>query len=339
MSLIRDAYKRNKNKEEIGLDHGAQSGRQRTINRDGTYNIRRITGDTINFELYHWLINTSWKHYWIVVFLFYGSVNFIFAVAYYLIGNIHISTIQSSPDAISDFMQCFFFSNQTFTTVGYGGMYPTGLLSSWVASIEAFIGLMTFALATGTLYGRFSRATSKVVFSRNAIITPTTNQHIAFQFMAANKRTSNLMEMEATVNFSWVNTENGEKFRQFKLLNLELAKIAMFPTSWTVNHIIDEESPLYGMTYEDIKEKEVEVFVTLRGFDETYSQLVYSRMSYTASDVVYGAKFQRPFYVGEDGRLVMDIPKVGSYDLVDLPQVHISIDNMAHGLSQSTEEF
>jgi inward rectifier potassium channel len=337
MSLIRDAINRNRNKEDIGLDHGAQSGRQRTINRDGSYNMRRITGDAFNFELYHWLINARWSYFWLAVFLFYGSVNVVFASIYYLIGTQYIYGI-SATDTINDFMQCFFFSNQTFTTVGYGGMHPIGLLSSWVASLEAFIGLMSFALATGTLYGRFSKATSKVVFSRNAIIAPA-GQHLALQFMAANKRNSNLMETEAIVNFSWVNKINGESYRQFKQLNLELSKIAMFPTSWTINHIIDEESPLYGMSYEDMKEKEIEVFVTLRGFDETFSQIVYSRMSFTAADVVYGAKFQRPFYIDETGKLVMDIRKVGSYDLVELPKQSYSIDKANLNTLLEPEQF
>jgi inward rectifier potassium channel len=106
---------------DIALDR-AQQGRQRTVNLDGTFNIRRITGDRINFDLYHWIITTSWTHYWLVVFIFM-SMNVLFAVIFYLAGTENIKGISSS-DGISDFMQCFFFSNQTFTTVGYGGMHP-----------------------------------------------------------------------------------------------------------------------------------------------------------------------------------------------------------------------
>ncbi|MCW3124531.1 MAG: Ion transport 2 domain protein [Bacteroidetes bacterium] len=323
MSLLRDRINRNRNNVDIGLDHGAQAGRQRTVNLDGSYNIKKITGERIDFDLYHWLITTSWNKYWLTVFLFYGFVNFIFAVFFYLAGPQNIAGI-SPTDNINDFMQCFFFSNQTFTTVGYGGMHPTGLFSSWLASMEAFIGLMSFALATGTLYGRFSKPKPNLKFSRNMIIAPV-GEVTGLQFQLANQRASNIMDLEATVNFSWVDNTEGDQLRRFKQLNLELSKIAMFPLSWTINHIIDEQSPLYGMTEEEMKRDEIEIFVSLRGFDETYAQTIYIRMSYTWKDLIYGAKFQKPFYVGPDGKVVMDLRKVGSYDLAELPKKTIEI--------------
>ena len=334
MSKLRDRINQNRNKLDIGLDHSAEKGRQRTVNLDGSYNIKRITGETIDFDLYHWLITTSWKHYWIVVFLFYGMVNVIFAFVYYALGIDSIGGIIHG-DSLHNFLQCFFFSNETFTTVGYGGLHPTGIATSFVASLEAFLGLMSFALATGTLYGRFSKPKPRIKFSPNAIIAPF-GDGTAFQFMIANQRNTNIMELEAIVNFSWVDKSEGDSYRRFKMLNLELSKIAMFPTNWKINHIIDEESPLYGMTLDDILEKEIEAFITLKGFDETYSQTVYIRMSYTAKDVIYGAKFQRPFYVGEDGQLIMDLRRVGSYDLVPMPTpVPVEIEKHLETIAES----
>lgn len=334
MSLIRDRINKNRNRLDIGLDHSAEKGRQRTVNLDGSYNIKRITGDTLDFDLYHWLITTSWKNFWIVVFFFYGIVNGLFAVVYYAIGIDAIGGV-IHMDKLHDFLQCFFFSNETFTTVGYGGLHPTGVATSFVASLEAFLGLMSFALATGTLYGRFSKPRPKIKFSANAIIAPFGEQ-TAFQFMIANQRNSNIMELEATVNFSWVDKSEGDSYRRFKLLNLELSKIAMFPTSWKINHVIDEESPMYGMTGQDLLDREIEAFITLKGFDETYSQTVYIRMSYTAKDLIYGAKFQTPFYVGETGQLIMDLRKVGSYDIVALPErPHVEIEKHLETIAES----
>jgi inward rectifier potassium channel len=334
MSKLRDRINQNRNRLDIGLDHSAEKGRQRTVNLDGSYNIKRITGDTLDFDMYHWLITTSWKNYWIVVFLFYGVVNGIFALVYYAIGIDSLAGIVHT-DPFNDFLQCFFFSNETFTTVGYGGLRPTAISSSFVASLEAFMGLMSFALATGTLYGRFSKPRPRIRFGKNAIIAPF-GDLTGFQFIIANQRSSNIMELEVTVNFSWVDKTDGDSYRRFKILNLELSKIAMFPTSWTINHIIDEESPLYGMNMEDLSKKEVEAFITLKGFDETYSQTVYIRMSYTAKDFIYGAKFQRPFYVGETGQLVMDLRKVGNYDLVPMPErVNVEIEKHLETIAES----
>ena len=278
--------------------------------------MRRIARDAFDFELYHWIINTSWKNYWIAVFAFYASMNFLFATAFYYLGTQNIAGISSS-DSISDFLQCFFFSNQTFTTVGYGGMHPTGLASSWVASMEAFIGLMSFALATGTLYGRFSKPSSRILYSKNAIIAPF-REGAAFQFMVANERSSNLMELEVTSNFSWIDSSTENPNRQFLQLKYEVSKIAMFPTSWTLVHVINEESPMYGMTLQAMKDAEVEIFILIKGFDESYSQTIYSRSSFTAKDIVFGAKFVRPFFVDETGMLVLDLRKVGEYEKMEM---------------------
>jgi inward rectifier potassium channel len=332
MSKMRDRI--NRNRLDIGLDKEAQQGRQRTVNLDGSYNIRRITGERIDFDLYHWLITTSWNHYWLVVFLFYGIVNGLFALVYYFIGIDAITGIIHT-NTLGDLMQCFFFSNQTFTTVGYGGMHPTAIFSSFVASLEAFLGLMSFALATGTLYGRFSKPKPRIKFSTNAIIAPF-GEMTAFQFVIANQRSSNIMELEAAVNFSWVDKSEGDSLRRFKALNLELSKIAMFPMSWTINHIIDEESPMYGMSAEEILSREIEAFITLKGFDETYSQTVYIRRSYTAKDIIYGAKFERAFYVGETGQMTMDLRKVGNYENVAMQApARIEVEKHLEAISES----
>ena len=135
------------------------------------------------------------------------------------------------------------------------------------------------------------------------------------QFMVANELNSTLMEMEARVNISWSETDaNGKSTRKFQQVKLEIDKIAMFPTSWIVNHPIDEESVLYGKSLQEIKEMETEVFVLLKGFDDVFSQTIYSRQSYTADQFVWGAKFIRPFHVNQAGRLTMDITKVGQFE-------------------------
>ncbi|HWB64247.1 MAG TPA: potassium channel family protein [Chitinophagales bacterium] len=309
--------------EDIGLDYGGQKGRQRSINADGSYNLERITGSMFgNFTLYHWLITTNWTRFWLVAFGFYGVMNLIFASIYYSLG-IHSLNNLDGMDSVSRFLYCFFFSVQSFTTVGYGELHPVGLTSNFVATIEAFLGLMTFALATGTLYGRFSKPTHRIKYSKNIVISPF-KDITALQFIIANQLQSPLIEMEARVNISWLEEgEDGKPLRKFQQAKLEVDKISMFPTSWTINHPIDDESALFGKTMEEIQRADVEVFVLLKGFEETFSQTIYSRQSYTANQFIYGAKFRRPFFVNEKGKLVMDLTKLGDYDkiIVNIPHL------------------
>lgn len=177
---------------------------------------------------------------------------------------------------------------------------------------------MTFALATGTLYGRFSKPTHRIKYSQSIIIAPY-QDGTGLQFMIANQLNSPLVEMEARINISWMEEEDGKQVRKFQQGKLQVNTINMFPTNWTINHPIDEESALHGKSLEDIARSGVEIFVLLKGFEETFSQIIYSRHSYTADQFIYGAKFKKPFYVNENGKLVMDLTKVGEYDLVKIP--------------------
>jgi inward rectifier potassium channel len=324
MSKIRRAIDRMKAGEDLGIDRTAHKGRQRTINPDGSYNMERKTGRLLgNFYLYHWLITASWRHYWMVVFGFYGVMNVIFASIYYFIGVDQLSGAEGTTPAIQ-LMHCFFFSAQSFTTVGYGGIFPVGKMANFVATFEAFTGLMTFALATGTLYGRFSRPVSNIKYSSNIIIAPY-KDITGMQFMVANEMSSSLMEMEARVNISWSEDDGtGNIIRRFQQISLEIDKIALFPTSWILNHPINEESALYGRSIEEIKKIDLEVFVLLKGFDDIFSQTIYSRHSFMAEQFIYGAKFRRPWIINEEGRIVMDLTKVGDYDVVELPVLEMA---------------
>ena len=313
MTRTRRFIDRMRKGEDLGLDRSAQKGRQRTINADGSYNMERITGSVFgNFNLFHWLLTTSWKHYWIAVFSFYGFMNLLFASVYYLIGAEQIHGIPEGGE-LTKFAYCFFFSAQSYTTVGYGALNPLTEITNLIATLEAFTGLMTFALATGSLWGRFSKPVSKIKYSANILIAPYQNG-TGLQFMVANELQSTLMEMEARVNMSWYeDDESGNRVRRFQQVNLELDKIAMFPTSWIINHPIDEESALYGKSIDEIRTMDFEVFVLLKGFDDVFSQTIYSRHSFMTNQFVWGAKFRRPFLINDEGKVVMDLTKVGAF--------------------------
>jgi inward rectifier potassium channel len=313
------ANSKKENNQDLGLDRSGQKNRQRVINEDGTYNMEKVGGQLIgNRNFYHWIITTTWKKYLFTVLGFYTIMNIIFATGYYLIGVDELNGMQGETQ-FNQWLYCFFFSAQSFTTVGYGGISPIGEAANFLAVSEALVGLMTFALATGTLFGRFSKPISKIRYSKNFIINKYQNG-LGLQFMVANELRSNLLELEAKVNISWLETDaNNNSIRKFDQLELEIDKIAMFPTSWTINHPITEGSILYGKTYEEIKNLDIEVFVLIKGFDDAFSQTIYSRYSYMYPELIWGAKFKRPFYYNENGKIIMDLNKVGEWEKVDLP--------------------
>jgi inward rectifier potassium channel len=226
---------------------------------------------------------------------------------------------QTAADKI---WETFFFSAQTLTTVGYGRLNPSGLSASTLAACESFTGLMGFALATGLLYGRFSRPTAKLLYSENALISPYRHKRFdmqdmtAFMFRIANARNNQLIEIEAQVLFTYNQERNGEIIRSFQVLDLEIAKVSYLSLSWTIVHPITEKSPMYGLTAEDLLNIDAEFMINIKAVDDGYAQQVYSRSSYKADEIVFNAKFVSAISRLESGLSAVDLKKISEYDMI-----------------------
>ncbi len=273
---------------DLGLDTKTPAGGYRTLNKDGSFNVRKINVplfERINF--FHSLVSMSWWRFFGIIAICYILVNLLFATLYMTIGVEHLTGIEGITD-LDKFLEAFFFSAQTITTLGYGRVAPIGTPDNIVAAIESMLGLLSFALATGLMYGRFSRPSARVLYSRQAVIAP--YQEInGFMFRMVNPQNIQLLEVEINVTLS-MKRENSES-RNFYLLELERSKVVFFPSTWTIVHPITEASPLYRLTAAEVLEKDAEFIVMVRAFDESFSQTVYSRSSYKAHELKWGEKF------------------------------------------------
>jgi inward rectifier potassium channel len=207
----------------------------------------------------------------------------------------------------------FFFSVQTISTIGYGHLVPMGLAANSLVAVEAFVGMLCVALVTGIVFARFSRPRADIVFSRRAVIAPYQGIQ-AFEFRIANLRRNQIIEARVRVFLAMVERapDSGVTRRSFVDLALEREQLAFFPLSWTVVHPIDESSPLHGMTAEDLVECGAEFMVTMTGIDDSVSQVVNTRSSYTADEVVWGQRFVNMYE-----RSSMGTPKT-----IDLARIH-----------------
>lgn len=273
---------------ELGFGTKNYTDSIRFLNKDGSVNVKRKGLKSYdNIDIYHWLITTTWTRLLLVISVFYILVNSLFAVIYYILGFENFGGIDLSSTS-NQFMDLFFFSAQTLTTVGYGHVYPNSTTVSTVAAIESMLGLLGFALATGVIYGRFSRPKASVLYSENVLISPYKSIK-GLMFRVANSKQNELIETEASVVLSYSDPITNR--REFFGLKLERSKINFLPLSWTIVHPIDENSPLHNLTLDDLKKRDAELIILLKGINDTYSQTVYSRMSYKASDFVDNAKF------------------------------------------------
>jgi inward rectifier potassium channel len=257
-----------------------------------------------------------WKFLFIII-LFYFLVNCFFASLYYIIGVENLIGAKVTTTA-EKFGQAFFFSIQTLTTVGYGHISPSGFLASFTAAVEALFGLLSFAIATGLFYGRFSKPKAHILFSENAIVAPY-GDGTALMMRITPYKNANLTEVDAKITLGLHIEENGKVSNKFYLLDLEMDKVNSLNLSWTLVHPITETSPFYGFTATDFKNNIGEVIVIIKAFDDMFSNTVVKRSSYIFSEIVYGAKFVPMFTRDEfDSKTILQIDKLNTFDRVKL---------------------
>jgi inward rectifier potassium channel len=304
--------------KNTGFGNNADAVGGRLVNKDGIANTKK-TGISLleRNSWFHTLLKISWWKFILLIFSAFILVNLIFTGLYYVAGVRHLSGIVPLS-GLDEFGKVFFFSIQTFTTVGYGHISPNGYAPSIVSSIEAFTGLLFFAIATGLLYGRFSKPNAFIRFSEHAVFAPYEGI-TALMFRLVPYKNNHLTDADIKLNLAMINEVDGKRKTEYFQLKTELGHITSLVLSWTVVHPIDEESPLYGMTIAEINEKQTELLVFLKAFDETFSNMVVARTSYLHSEMVYGAKF-RPMYHRSINKkkTTIEINKLNDFDRVDL---------------------
>ncbi len=298
---------------EIDLGFGTKlTSKKRLIDQNGRLNVLRKGADS--WHPYQSLVEMSWGRFFMIVALFYFGVNAFFALLFMVNGVENIAGVEPAG-WLEDFMQAFFFSAQTFTTVGYGHMSPVGWGASMIASIVALVGLMAFALATGLFFARFSKPQSQILYSEHAIIAPYHGGK-SFQFRIANRRNNKISDLEAQIVATWVEEVDGEIKRQFRLMPLERTKVFLLPLNWTIVHPINEQSPLFRKDNKDCSIMNFEVLIQLKGHDETYAQTVHSNHSYTFKELLWNKKFKQMYHSDENGDTVLDLDELGDVEEV-----------------------
>jgi inward rectifier potassium channel len=290
----------------------------RLVNSDGSTNLRK-RGIPIweRVSMYHTLLRMKGTHFLLGIFLFYTSVNLFFAVLYMLSGVEHLAGADATTFH-DKFFEAFFFSAQTITTVGYGRVSPTGMMTNAIASFESLIGILTFALVTGLIYGRFSRPRAYLVFSPNVLVSPY-KEGMALMLRMATYKNNHLTDVEANLTLALHETENGRTVTRFYPLPLQFAKINSLALSWTIVHPINEDSPLYHFKKEDVANNKMEVIVAVKAFDDHFSNIVQQRTSYTYKQVIYGAKFLPMFEKAPDGDYtILELDKINAHEMVNI---------------------
>lgn len=296
--------------KDPGFGESTTTAAKRIVNKDGSFNIKHLHGKVGISALYAYLVDISWTRFFCLVFLTYFMLNMFFATIYVSIGVEYISVAPQT--FLVDFVNAFFFSSQTVTTLGYGAMVPTSLLSGIVSSCQALIGLLSFSFITGLLYGRFSKPKASIEFSDN-IIHRDFKEGKALMFRLMNSKTDVMINPKASVTLAIteLDEEHGYK-RNFYQLQLERDHITYLPTTWTLVHEITEESPLYKFSKKELKNLKGEFLIMITYYDEAFNEEVYKLHSYTFEELLIDVAFENAFYFDEEGYTILDHHKISN---------------------------
>ncbi len=259
-------------------------------------------------DVYHRVLTMKWWQFLLGSLATYGMANACFAGLYLLQPN---SILNARPGV---FLDAFFFSVETFATVGYGVMSPATNYANWVMTVETFVGLVTVAITTGMVFARISRPTARVKFAKVAVIARHDGVPTLMVRMS-NERLSQIVE--ARVSMAVLRsqyTAEGRFMRRFEDLRLVRANTPIFAISFTAMHVITDTSPLFGMTSEMMQNEEIELLVTVTGLEESLGQTVHARASYIADEILLAQRYVDIFGETEDGRRGIDYTR---FDLAE----------------------
>lgn len=287
---------------DLGFGRVVSSQRElRLLNRDGSFNVQKRGRGLRSLLAYSSLVSTTWSRFFLFVAVAYLTLNGCFALLYEACGpGGLVNTINTG---IHDpLLNAFFFSIHTSATIGYGTIVPVGVASNTLVALESVVSLLGLAVVTGLVFARFSRPVADILFSQNAVMSWIGNLR-AFEFRIINTRNNQIIDLQARLLVSRFETSaSGAPVRRYYPLSLERESVVFFPLSWTIVHIVGKDSPLYGVTRDELCASGAEFLILLTGVDETFSQVVNTRSSYRAEEVIWDAKFSDIFVYDPAGR-------------------------------------
>jgi inward rectifier potassium channel len=288
------------NRERRALEKDRET--RRLLMPDGSSRVIRMgLAEEGPGDLYHFLMIADWWQFVGVLFLGFIGTNALFGFGYWLMMD-QLDNVRSYPDA-------FFFSVQTIASIGYGHAVPIGLGANLLVTLEAFFGLLSVSVGAGLMFARVTRPNAGVMFSDRCVVARHDGK-LMLMFRLANQRKAHIVEAHVSVVLSYDDvTSEGESLRRLVDLDLRRDTSPSFVLSWTVRHVIDEKSPLFGKTKDDLVAARAEILVVFSGFHESFNQTVHARHAYGADEIHWNHKLADIFTRLDDGRPALNFQR------------------------------
>ncbi|SDP30837.1 ion channel [Afipia sp. GAS231] len=259
-------------------------------------------GLNLNFwaDISHRCMTASWPAFIAGAATVFVAFNAFFAF-FYWIGDQPISNVPGGA-----YIDYLYFSIETLSTAGYGDMHPQTHYGHFVATVELFTGIFSMSVMTGLVFARFSRPSARLLFAENPVISDHEGER-TLMIRLANERHNIISNATARLwLFKNIVSKEGQSLRRFYELPLSRNESPALALSWTLFHVIDEASPLYGFSAEDLEANNIALVVVVSGYDVVAAQTVHARKTYDYPDIRIGHRYAEILDTAEDGRLRVD---------------------------------
>ncbi len=265
-------------------------------------------------DLYAQLMDANWPKLVTVFIATFLCINTVYALLYFGLSDWWPGE-GITHARHGEFLDYFFFSVQTLATIGYGGMSPQGIVANVLVTLEAVTGFSFYALMTGLVFSKFSRPTALVTFSERAVVNNDMGDR-HFSLRMINDRGNRIVDAQASmVMMRDDKLPDGSIMRRYYDMSLVRSKVPVMQLSWSLLHLIDEQSPLWNETHDSLEAKNAEIIVSMSGMDESLSSMIHTRFSYIAGDIFFDRSFAQMLHRLPDNTLEVHYHRI--HDLKD----------------------
>ncbi|OWF40090.1 inward rectifier potassium channel 4-like [Mizuhopecten yessoensis] len=283
----------------------------RLVSSSGVTNIKcvGISGRRIHFftDFFTSMIEIKWS--WNVI-IFIGGFTItwlLFGLYYWFVCHLHgdfvnYATKDWNPciTNVKSFVSTFLFSIETQTTIGYGSRSvteecPVVYLGIFIQSI---VGAGLQAALAGLVVAKIRRAKKRartILFSTVACIVEEDDQ-MKLVIRVGDMRKSFILNVQVKgYFFQKMAAQSGKSYpvkyhpMTFKGEDSSLQIFLAWPTQLV--HVIDEKSPLWTMSREDLKRYNCELVIILDGTVASTNMPFQAQTSYLPWDILWGHRF------------------------------------------------
>lgn len=299
---------------------------RRIVSKDGHNNVQidNVEGLVKLYlhDIWTTVVDMKWRYKLILFASTFVMTWFIFGVFFYLIGmgngdfdtgrnSTHIPCVMN----VETLTGAYLFSLESQTTIGYGFRYISEEcpLAVFTLVAQLVITLLAEIFVTGAFLAKLARPKKRaetIKFSQVAVICRHQGK-LCLMVRVANMRKSLLIQCQISGKLFQSNiTEEGE-MTQIQQISVDFymdssgdCPFLILPL--TFYHVIDEKSPLAGLTPETLTNREFELLVTLNATMESTAATCQSRTSYIPQEILWGYEFTPVLFSSPNCRYVVD---------------------------------